>query len=57
MSLSKNSHDVMLTALMARTPDHVYFKDTESRFIWVSDSLAKSLGCEMKDIIGRTDAD
>ena len=57
MPLSHISHQVMLSALMAHTPDHVYFKDTESRFLWVSDSLAKSLGCRTDEVIGRTDGD
>ena len=38
------SHQILLSAFMASTPDHVYFKDRDSRFVWVSDSLAKSLG-------------
>ena len=49
--------EVWLAAYMASTPDHVYFKDRESRFVWVSDSLAHSLGRTADDIIGRTDAD
>jgi two-component system sensor histidine kinase/response regulator len=57
MPLSQIPHQVMLSALMAHTPDHVYFKDTESRFVWVSDSLARSLGCAMDEVIGRTDDD
>jgi PAS domain S-box-containing protein len=51
------SNDVWLAAYMASTPDHVYFKDRESRFVWVSDSLACSLGRGPEEIIGRTDAD
>src|SRR5271168_3138084 len=50
-------NDVWLAAYMASTPDHVYFKDRESRFVWVSDSLACSLGFTSKEIIGRTDED
>ena len=46
-----------LAALMASTPDHIYVKDRDSRFVWVSASLARSFGCTPGDIIGRTDAD
>jgi PAS domain S-box-containing protein len=50
-------NDVWLVAYMASTPDHVYFKDRDSRFVWVSDSLACSLERAPEEIIGRTDAD
>jgi len=42
---------------MASTPDHIYVKDCDSRFVWVSASLARSFGCAPEDIISRTDAD
>ena len=51
------SHQILLSALMSSTPDHVYFKDLDSRFVWVSDSLAKSLGRDVDDVVGRTDGD
>src|SRR4029077_7001370 len=51
------SHDILLSAFMASTPDHVYFKDLDSRFVWVSESLARSFGRRVEDIVGRTDAD
>jgi PAS domain S-box-containing protein len=57
MILSNLPHELMLSALMTHTPDHVYFKDTGSRFVWVSDSLARSFGCRIEEIIGRTDED
>jgi len=38
-------------------PDHVYFKDLESRFLAVSTSQAQALRAAMPDIIGRTDFD
>jgi len=50
-------HQILLSAFMASTPDHVYFKDRESRFVWVSESLAKSLGRRVDEVVGRTDAD
>jgi len=57
MPLSPIPYELMLAALMWHMPDHVYFKDTESRFVWVSDSLARSLGCRTEEVIGRTDGD
>jgi len=51
------SHQILLSAFMASTPDHVYFKDRDSRFVWVSDSLAKSLGRSVEEVVGRTDGD
>jgi PAS domain S-box-containing protein len=50
-------HHVWLAAFMASTPDHVYFKDRESRFVWVSESLARSLGRSAREVVGLTDAD
>lgn len=44
----------MFAALMAQPPDHIYFKDLASRFVWLSDSLARSLG-RMEQNIGRPD--
>jgi two-component system sensor histidine kinase/response regulator len=51
------SHQVLLSAFMASTPDHVYFKDLDSRFVWVSESLAKSLGRRIDEVVGKTDRD
>jgi two-component system sensor histidine kinase/response regulator len=51
------SHQILLSALMSSTPDHVYFKDLHSRFVWVSDSLARSLGRNVDGVVGRTDGD
>src|ERR1700728_1804446 len=48
---------VWLSAYMASTPDHVYFKDRESRFVWVSESLARSLGRSAREVVGLRDAD
>jgi len=42
---------------MQQIPDHVYFKDCDSRFVAVSQSLARSLGCSIEEVIGKTDAD
>src|SRR5882762_2846572 len=48
---------MLVSAFMAQIPDHVYFKDTESRFVSVSRSLAQSLGCSVEEVLGKTDAD
>jgi len=55
MKATEIPHHLLLSALMTHTPDHVYFKDLESRFIWLSDSLARSFGRRVEDIVGRTD--
>ncbi|EDY84429.1 PAS fold family [Verrucomicrobiia bacterium DG1235] len=44
--------------LMASLPDHVYFKDTQSRFICVNQAMANNFGLEHpEDIIGKSDFD
>jgi len=48
----------LLDALLANTPDHVYFKDSESRFLRISDALAGWLGLsDPTEAIGRSDFD
>jgi PAS domain S-box-containing protein len=45
-------------SLMDNIPDHVYFKDLESRFIRINKSHAESFGLtDPKDAIGKTDFD
>jgi PAS domain S-box-containing protein len=48
---------ILVSAFMQQIPDHVYFKDCDSRFVAVSQSLASSLGCSVEDVIGKTDVD
>jgi len=48
---------ILVAAFMEQIPDHVYFKDRDSRFVAVSHSLARSFGCSVEAVIGKTDAD
>ncbi len=51
-------HRVLLAALMDNTPDHIYFKDVDSRFSLISRSMATSLGLrDPSDAVGKSDAD
>lgn len=48
----------LLDTLLANTPDHVYFKNAESRFLRISDALADWLGLSNPtQAIGRSDFD
>ncbi|HEY8993340.1 MAG TPA: response regulator [Lacunisphaera sp.] len=47
----------LLHMLMENMPDHVYFKDTKSRYIAVSRSLARRHRLQPADLKGRTDFD
>ncbi len=48
----------LLHAMMEHLPDHIYFKDADSRFIMVSRALAKHFGFDSPEMaIGMTDRD
>ncbi len=48
----------LMSALMDNLPDHIYFKDRESRFIRINKSLAQFLGLNDPDqAVGKTDFD
>ena len=48
----------LLDSMMKTLPDLIYFKDTESRFVRLSESLARLFGVKSsKEAIGKTDFD
>ena len=48
----------LLTALMDNTPDHIYFKDANGRFILISKAQAKRFGLnDASEAVGKTDFD
>ena len=49
---------LFLHAMLDSSTDHIYFKDTQSRFIRINQALAKSLGLkDPAEAIGKTDFD
>jgi PAS domain S-box-containing protein len=51
------SEQSFLDALLENSPDQIYFKDLNSRFLKVSTTLAKKHNLAVDDIIGKTDFD
>jgi PAS domain S-box-containing protein len=52
------SKDFLLHALLNNIPDHIYFKDAESRFIQINPSMARNRGLQSpEEVIGKTDFD
>ena len=48
----------LLEALMDNTPDHIYFKDVDSRFTLISKTTAESFGLhDPSEAIGKSDSD
>jgi PAS domain S-box-containing protein len=47
----------LLSDLMDRIPDVIYFKDRQGRLIMVNQAHAKGLGLKPEDVIGKTDFD
>ena len=56
--LTHNREGFLLQTLMNSIPDAVYFKDTRSRFLMISNALAKKHGLtDPQQAVGKTDAD
>jgi PAS domain S-box-containing protein len=47
----------LLNSLLKNSPDSIYFKDKEGRYIEISDAKLRHLNMEKNDIIGKTDFD
>jgi PAS domain S-box-containing protein len=57
-TLNKKNYYAFLNILMDATPDHIYFKDTESRFILNNRASVTSLGLSHPaEAVGKTDFD
>jgi two-component system, sensor histidine kinase and response regulator len=55
---SLQDSDFLLQILLDNLPDSIYFKDCESRFVRISQSLAKKFNFDDRNVvIGQTDAD
>ena len=47
----------LLRAVIENTPDQVYVKDAEGRFVLCNEAVAKRLGKQVSDVTGKTDFD
>jgi len=57
-ALELENERLFLHAMLDSSPDHIYFKDTESRFIRINQALAKYFGLkDPAEAIGKTDFD
>src|ERR1035437_712174 len=53
-----NYEQYLMHALMNNIPDHIYFKDCESRFIRINNAMAQSFGLsDPGQVVGKTDYD
>jgi len=49
---------LLLNAILENVPDHVYFKDLQSKFLLVNNAMAKLLGAvKPEDVVGKSDFD
>jgi|SRR5208283_730469 len=54
---SSDARAQMTEALMQKTPDFIYFKDTHGRFVSVSETFAQHFNTSINDMIWKTDYD
>ncbi|MEG4853385.1 PAS domain S-box protein [Microcoleus sp. B5-D4] len=54
-ALDSESQELLLRALMTGTPDRVFVKDRNFRYIFVNQSFAEYLGKNVEEIIGKDD--
>ena len=52
-----DSERALLGSLLDNSPDHIYFKDLQSRFIKTSHKHAEQFGLKAEDVLGKTDFD
>jgi diguanylate cyclase (GGDEF)-like protein/PAS domain S-box-containing protein len=57
VSSNENDPAFLLETLLRHTPDFVYFKDRDSRFLALSDELARFFAHDPAEIVGKTDSD
>lgn len=53
----RDSEKRLLRAVIDLLPDYIYVKDRQSRFMVDNLAVARNLGCQPEDIIGKTDFD
>ena len=52
------TNELLFESLLSCTPDKIYFKDTKSRFVVISDSMVENFNASnASDVIGKTDFD
>jgi PAS domain S-box-containing protein len=58
MQLKLSQQKALLDAMLNTLPDYIYFKDKDSRFLRISQSMVNLLGVnEIDEVIGKTDFD